>query len=274
VGVLDTHVATVDWGDGTVEAVTLIQGAGSGTITGSHAYVSGGIYTVTLTVIDDDTGSHQASTLAVITGVGLSNGILYVIGSAIDDMVHIQKTGTDVIKVHASFIPEAFREFDAAETDQIISYLCQGDDQLTIAGNVTTPAIIHGDGGNDHLNGGGGPTVLLGGGGDDMLVGQGGSNILIGGKGVDRLVGGKSDDVLIGGSTTIDHNHDAELNSAVLLWTNPLASYVNRSTALSAFLTVLDDSAGDTLTGAAGTDLFYLGLNDILTDRKKSELAI
>ena len=274
VGVLDTHVATVDWGDGTVEGVTLIQGAGSGTIQGSHAYAVGGIYTVTLTVTDDDTGSHQAGTLAVITGVGLNNGILYVIGSAIDDTVHMEETGQGVIRVHASFIPEVYREFETSAVDQIISYLCQGDDRLTIAAQLSTPAIIHGDRGNDHLHAGGGPTVLLGGSGDDTLIGQLGRNILIGGTGIDRLIGGSRDDVLIGGSTTIDHNQDLALTSAVLLWTDPLVSYQVRSAALAAFLTVLDDGQSDRLTGSAGMDLFFSDLTDVLTDQKASDLAI
>lgn len=274
VGVLDTHVGTVDWGDGTVEGATLVQGAGSGTISASHAYTVGGIFTITLTVTDDDTGTDQATTLAVITGVGLSNGTLYVIGSADNDSVHINAQGNGILKVHASFVPEPFREFDISAVNQIISYLCQGDDQLTIAGNVSIPAIIHGDAGNDDLHGGGGPTVLLGGAGDDMLTGQSGRDILIGGTGNDRLIGGSGDDVLIGGRTTIDHNQDAALTTALSLWTNPAASYAVRSAAISTFLTVLDDGASDKLTGAAGADLFYAGLADVLTDRKANELAV
>lgn len=272
VGVLDTHTAMVDWGDGTVEAVALVQGAGSGTVQGSHAYAAGGIYTVTLTVTDDDTGVHEASTLAVITGVGLNNGVLYAIGSAEDDSVHIHQTGRGTIKVHASFIDEPFREFEAAEVDQILSYLCQGDDRLTIAGNVSTPAIVHGDAGNDHLHGGGGPAVLLGGSGDDTLIGQSGRDILIGGTGRDRLVGGRGDDVLIGGSTTFDHGQDASLTSALALWTDTLASYEDRSTALDALLIVLDDGEEDKLTGAAGDDLFYAGPGDKATDQKGDEV--
>ncbi|HEX6570619.1 MAG TPA: PKD domain-containing protein [Steroidobacteraceae bacterium] len=272
VGVLDTHSAMVDWGDGTVEALALVQGAGSGTVQGSHAYAAGGLYTITLTVTDDDTGSHQMSTLAVITGVGLNNGVLYVIGSAEDDTAHIQQTGNGRIKVHASFIPEPFREFDADQVEQIISYLCQGDDRLTIAGNVTKPAIVHGDAGDDHLHGGGGATVLIGGSGNDTLIGQSGPNILIGGTGQDRVVGGRGDDLLIGGSTTFDHNQDAALSSAVLLWTDPLGSYEERAAAVDAFLTVVDDGDADTLTGSAGEDLFYAGAADVPTDQKATEL--
>ena len=272
VGVLDTHTAMVDWGDGTVEALALVQGAGAGTVQGSHAYAAGGIYTVTLTVTDDDTGSGQSATLAVITGVGLNNGVLYVIGSAEDDTAHIHQTGRGTIKVHASFIDEPFREFAVDEVDQIISYLCQGDDRLTIAGNVTVAAIVHGDAGNDHLHGGGGPAVLLGGSGDDTLIGQSGRDILIGGSGSDRIVGGAGDDLLIGGTTSFDHNQDAALSAALLLWTDPLASYEQRAAAIDGFLTIADDGDADKLTGAAGSDLFYAGTGDVTTDQKAAEL--
>lgn len=272
IGILDTHTAVVDWGDASaLEMVTVNQGAGFGTVTGSHPYAAGGIYTIALTLTDDDTGTAQAMTIAVITGVGLNNGILYAIGSAENDEVSINQTGGGVMKVRATFIPEDFRSFSAAAVDQIISYLCEGDDQLSISSSVTTPAIIHGDGGNDHLNAGGGPTVLLGGEGDDVLVGQSGRNIMIGGLGMDKLTGGKKDDVLIGGSTTSDNDDDALL-AAILAW-NAVDNYDNRAAAVDALLVVTDDSNVDTLTGSAGLDLFYDGLGDTLNDRKMLEFV-
>ena len=53
-GVQDTHTATIDWGDGTVEPGTVTQGAGAGSVAGSHVYAADGNYTVTVMVIDDD----------------------------------------------------------------------------------------------------------------------------------------------------------------------------------------------------------------------------
>jgi cysteine-rich repeat protein len=48
-GVLDTHTATIDWGDGTgTQAGTVDQAAD--TISGSHVYADDGVYTVTVTV--------------------------------------------------------------------------------------------------------------------------------------------------------------------------------------------------------------------------------
>ena len=55
-GVLDTHSATIDWDDGTVEAGAVNQGAEVGTVSGSHVYAEVGTFTVEVCVTDDDGG--------------------------------------------------------------------------------------------------------------------------------------------------------------------------------------------------------------------------
>jgi len=52
-GVLDTHTAAWDWGDGTSSAGTVTQGAGSGSVKDEHSYSTLGVYTSRLTVTDD-----------------------------------------------------------------------------------------------------------------------------------------------------------------------------------------------------------------------------
>jgi PKD repeat protein len=60
-GIQDTHTAVWNWGDGTSSAGTVAETGGSGTVGGSHVYVGPGIYTVELTVTDNNGGSDTAT---------------------------------------------------------------------------------------------------------------------------------------------------------------------------------------------------------------------
>lgn len=53
-GSLDTHTAAWNWGDGMTSGAIIET---SGQITGIHTYATAGIYTITLTVMDDDGGA-------------------------------------------------------------------------------------------------------------------------------------------------------------------------------------------------------------------------
>lgn len=56
-GVLDTHTASVGWGDGSTTAAAVTQGPGAGTLGATHTYTSAGVYSVPVTLGDDDGGS-------------------------------------------------------------------------------------------------------------------------------------------------------------------------------------------------------------------------
>ena len=59
-GVLDTHTAVWDSGGGSTSAGNVSEADGAGTVTGSHTYSNAGVYTIKLTVMDDDEGTAQA----------------------------------------------------------------------------------------------------------------------------------------------------------------------------------------------------------------------
>ncbi len=83
----DSHTATIDWGDGTVEAGAVTQAANTGSVVGSHPYADDGTFTVTVTVTDDDgastsdnltvTVNNVPPTIAVSGAAGVDEGSPY-----------------------------------------------------------------------------------------------------------------------------------------------------------------------------------------------------
>jgi hypothetical protein len=69
-GVLDTHTATIDWGDGSaVTNGTISETNGSGTIVASHRYADNGTYTLHLSVKDKDGATTSQTATATISNV-------------------------------------------------------------------------------------------------------------------------------------------------------------------------------------------------------------
>ena len=60
-GTQDTHTAVIDWGDGDTTAGVVTEAGGSGQATGTHTYTEPGVYTVTVTIMDDDLGEDSMS---------------------------------------------------------------------------------------------------------------------------------------------------------------------------------------------------------------------
>ena len=60
-GIVDTHTCSVSWDDGLAAvAGTVTEAGGSGDCTASNSYAEPGVYTVTVTVTDNDGGSTEA----------------------------------------------------------------------------------------------------------------------------------------------------------------------------------------------------------------------
>jgi acetyl esterase/lipase len=157
-GQADTHRAEVDWGDGTVEVLTVAQGSGTAHAVGTHSYADPGERAVTIRVTDDD-GGTATWTRSVTVGCTL-------VGTDGDDRL----VGTD--------------------GDDVICAL-GGDDVVWARGGND---VVVGGAGDDRLHGGAGDDTLDGGAGDDRLYGQRGDDILIGGPGRDRTHGGSGRD--------------------------------------------------------------------------------
>lgn len=232
--------STIDWGDGTVETVPAlsvneVDGSPavdtSGTVAGSHVYASGGVYTVTITVRDDNGGSDQIQTTVVTSGVGIVGDTLYVVGTDGDDQVNLHNVGggdnrgrgrgfgggrgnggPDHIRVHANFLSQTngggshrgWKDFEHGAFERIVVLLCDGDDHANVAGNVSIDTLIDGGAGNDHLNGGHGSSILLGGDGNDRLNAGHARDLLFGGRGADVLMGHHQDDILVSGYTSYE----------------------------------------------------------------------
>jgi hypothetical protein len=58
---LGTHTADWDWGDNSMSPGTVVEADGFGSVTGTHVYTAAGVYTVKLTVADDDEDSAQSA---------------------------------------------------------------------------------------------------------------------------------------------------------------------------------------------------------------------
>lgn len=261
---LDTHTVTVNWGDGTIETASIDQAADI--FNGGHDYSSGGIFSISVTVIDSDGAvSETATSTAVVAGVGLVEGTLYIIGTDGKDIISVREhPRRDRLTVDARFDvgrrrrghggsdggsdggSGRFRQhFAASAVDLIVAYGCDGDDHIHLGGGgsdggsdggVDIASMIFGGGGRDHLHGGQGNDIIDGGAGDDHLSGRAGNDVLSGGDGDDRINGGLGRDLLIGGTGRDrlrgERNDDLVIGGSTEFETGELAL----KTALSAWL--------------------------------------
>ncbi|WP_425619016.1 SdrD B-like domain-containing protein [Anatilimnocola sp. NA78] len=258
-GSLDSHEVSWDFGDGTVIP---FSAAAPGNLSASHTYAATGVYTVTLSVRDDDDGLTTTTfevqvVVAQLQPDPLNPGqtMLVVGGSTGSDTVIVGPWFGGQVEV---FVNGAFLG-PYHPTSRVVVYGQEGNDFLTYIGSL--PAWLDGGAGNDDLLGGAGNDVLLGGDGDDHLVAGSGSDLLVGGRGEDRLVGSAGDDILIAGYLV--QTSEQDLGSIMSSWTSS-NSYQQRIAALGHLVnlnTVSDDDARDMLTGSGGLDWFFAQLD-------------
>lgn len=278
----DTNTVTVDWGDGTppeefpVDDVTDLFSA-------SHDYSRGGVFEIRVNATDNHGAvSETKTTTAVVTGVGVVDGTLFVIGTDGRDIInirHIKNGRRPGIRVDTrlnvgSGIKRARENIDATTVERIVVIACGGNDRVRITRTgrtaVTIPTVLLGGSGSDLLRGGAGSNVIVGGDGRDRIQGGASNDILIGGEGRDNIRGGGGQDVVIGGYTVFDNNLDA-LDQIYRDWTTS-TDYLDRvddlrsgsgssQLALAAGVTVFDDGDRDNLNGGKRRD-WYLADTD------------
>ena len=264
--VADTHTAVIDWGDGTTSPAVVDQN--TGTISGNHAYSTGGIFDVSVVITDSFGETDSIGTSSVVSGVRVDDhGVLQIIGTDGRDHIKVkQKHGEFKFDAKLDQGSNQFRIRDSVPANSVLEILiitCEGNDHINVKHSVNVAATILAGAGNDHVSGGSGNDVIIGGSGRDHIHGNGGSDIIIGGAGRDVLSGGWGQDLIIAGYT----NHDEDLNALDQIhsaW-NSNDSFANRVSNLSSGLlstgNVHDDDVRDRLYGGGGSDWFFADIH-------------
>jgi len=190
---------TIHWGDGSSSVGSV---SGAGVVSETHVYSVGGIFTVTLSVTDDDGDSNTGTTEAVISGVSVQNNTLNIIGTGIIDQVILQRRSATSYLIRSNTL--GTHNVNPADFEAIHIQLGEGNDRFNALGTFEKPLVIDGGAGNDRIVGSRGGDVLLGGPGNDYIWAGSGNNVVVGGSGRDFLFGGSGQDILIAGTTSFD----------------------------------------------------------------------
>jgi Ca2+-binding RTX toxin-like protein len=292
-GTLDTHIAAINWGDGSRTGGVVNESpfgppgstrGANGTVSLDHVYTASGTYTITLTLTDKDHASTVVTRQVTIVPAALlpdplhpGQLALFVGGTMGDDNLQVTQQGRNglfEVEINTEHAPHSeWHGAFAGPLGRIVVFGQAGDDHIEIDDDITVSAWLYGGDGNDELRGGSGNDILIGGAGDDTLVGGRGRDLLIGGAGRDRLEGDQGDDLLIAGTTDFDANELA-LFSILAEWSSS-RDYTTRVADLTGqtgntarlngnyFLnacTVHDDASVDSLHGDAGLDWFFADL--------------
>lgn len=242
IGQLDSHTAKIDWGDGVITSGVVVESSGTGTITASHVYAEAGSYVIRVTLADDDTGTAERTTNAVVAGIEVVDGQLLIHGTSARDIVHVNMTGNGAdarLHVTANFRAAGGAGLNlflpASTISQIVLRGCDGDDHLQVTQGVAIPATIYGDAGNDDLWGGGGPATIIDLLGDNDVHSLHFATSIVTGPGRDRIWTGSSNDVIQAG----DGNNNIQAGAGAD--------------------TIQTGSGNDTIDAGDGDDLVWAG---------------
>jgi Ca2+-binding RTX toxin-like protein len=209
----DIRTAVVAWGDGTVEPAALVEGPEGWTVAGHHAYAAGGVYDITLAITTTEGAVATQVAKARITGAGISDRVLQIVGTAGDDVVEITRDG-EFITVRADFLAGEghTRTFRAADFDVIVILTGAGSNNVEIDASIAQPVVTDGATRNDALAAGGlGQVLLSGGPGNDALLGAWGQALRQGQRGAAGRAGGRG----------VAHHTEPATPQPGIIWAGP-----------------------------------------------------
>jgi len=217
--------SSIDWGDGTVTTTpqlnlsTLPGREGletTGTLRGTHRYEHGGVYRVTATVSDDDGGSDTVTTTVQVTGVGIVDRTLYVVGTDGRDYSKVwfnERQNTVSVYAHLNRHgwlglrgERILRTYSLDDVDQIVSLLGDGHDQFLMHDGfrrraaMTLPVAVDSGAGNDFVRTGNGAATIMTGAGNDVIITGAGHDTIDAGDGHNRIWSGAGNDHITAGS--------------------------------------------------------------------------
>ena len=172
---------------------------------------------------------------------GTEPGLLVVFGTPSSDTITVTKLNDGRFRVNEN---GTLKNFAAGSVTNIWVVAGAGHDNVAIGSNITAPATIQGDNGNDTLTGGSGNDHLLGVAGHDDLRGRDGNDQLVGEAGNDVMRGGNGNDTLLAhaGKDTLYGGAGAD---------------VMRGGDNNDLLVSVGGGQSDSVEGNSGTDVFW-----------------
>jgi len=144
-GILDSHTASWNWGDGTTSAGTITESNGSGSINNSHTYTAAGVYTITLTVTDDggatSSSAYQYVSVYNPTAQGIFSAGQRFTSPAGAYSANPNLTGNVVFGLAYKYqgnVPVGERQFTMQFNAANLSFNATSVSSLVIANNVAT----------------------------------------------------------------------------------------------------------------------------------------
>ena len=166
---IDTHEITVDWGDGHSEILNQFTDLNRDFL-GNHNYSEGGVYEITVTLIDDDGGTDVETALVAIRGTSVIDGTLYVIGTDGNDDIRIRESGNN-LRIYENLAGESPRNIyvPTADVHSIMIGSSNGNDFVSLNRPAHIPASIQAKGGNNRIYASDGQEIITTGDGKDTI---------------------------------------------------------------------------------------------------------